>query len=152
MGTSKTVRRKVKVWLVILIIIGVAALVAAIALLADAPERRELQGLTIGNVDFTKLRNGTYTGEYNGTKGSSRNAAVEVTIYGGEITEIKILKGALDSSGTPSELKNGMTIDDLFQRVIESKSLQVDVISGATLSSKAHLKALENALKQAQDE
>ncbi len=152
MGTSKTVRRKVKVWLVILIIIGVAALGAAIALLADAPERRELQELTIGNVDFTKLRNGTYTGEYNGTKGSSRNAAVEVTIYGGEITEIKILKGALDSSGTPSELKNGMTIDDLFQRVIESKSLQVDVISGATLSSRAHLKALENALKQAQDE
>jgi uncharacterized protein with FMN-binding domain len=38
----------------------------------------------------------------------------------------------------------------LFRHVIESQSLQVDVISGATLTSKAHLKALENALEQAE--
>ncbi|HHV58206.1 MAG TPA: FMN-binding protein, partial [Firmicutes bacterium] len=34
--------------------------------------------------------------------------------------------------------------------VIKSQSLQVDVISGATLTSKAHLKAVENALEQAE--
>jgi uncharacterized protein with FMN-binding domain len=45
-----------------------------------------------------------------------------------------------------------MTIEDLFKRVIDSDSLQVDAISGATLTSKAHLKALENALKQSQKE
>ncbi|WP_368487958.1 FMN-binding protein [Clostridium sp. BJN0013] len=39
-------------------------------------------------------------------------------------------------------------MEDLFQKVIELQSLQVDIISGATLTSKAHLKALENALKQ----
>lgn len=43
-----------------------------------------------------------------------------------------------------------MTIDNLFQRGLETESLQVDAISGAALTSKAHLKALENALKQAQ--
>lgn len=43
----------------------------------------------------------------------------------------------------------GISIGDLFRHVIESQSLQVDVISGATLTSKAHLKALENALEQA---
>ena len=43
-----------------------------------------------------------------------------------------------------------MNIFHIFDDVQKSKSLQVDVISGATLTSKVHLKALEDALKQAQ--
>ncbi|QAT63508.1 FMN-binding protein [Acidilutibacter cellobiosedens] len=38
----------------------------------------------------------------------------------------------------------------MFDNVVKSQTLQVDVINGATLTSKVHLKALENALKQAQ--
>lgn len=149
MGTSKTGKKKLKIWRILLIVAGIVVLVTMIALLADAPERQELQALTIENIDFTKLQDGTYIGEYTGAKGSSRNAAVKVTISGGRITEITILKGAMDSDGNAVGLTDGMTIDDLFQRVLESESLQVDAISGATLTSKAHLKALENALKQA---
>ncbi len=143
--------KKAKVWIVVLIILGVAALGTMIAFFVDAPVRQELQAITIGNVDFTKLQDGTYIGEYNGMKGNSRDAAVEVTIWGGKITEIRILKGALDKSGGPARLTEGMTIEDLFQSVIKSQSLQVDTISGATLTAKAHLKALENALKQSQE-
>lgn len=150
MATSKTGKMKIKIWLVLLIIVGAAVLGTMIVILTDAPGRKELQALTIGDIDFTRLRDGTYMGEYIGTEGSSRNAAVEVTILNGGIKKIAILKGALDSEGNTVELAGGMTIDDLFQRVLESESLQVDAISGATLTSKAHLKALENALKQAQ--
>jgi uncharacterized protein with FMN-binding domain len=150
MAYSKMGGRKVKIWLILLIIIGVVVSGTLIALLADAPERRELQTIAIGNIDFTKLQDGTYVGEYAGTKGSSRNATVKVTILDGQISGINILKGALDSDRHPAELTGGMTIEDLFERVMKSESLQVDVISGATLTSKAHLKALENALKQAQ--
>ena len=149
MATSKMGKKKLKIRLVLLIVVGVAVLGTVIALLADAPERQELKSLIIGEVDFTQLRDGAYIGEYAGTKGSTRNATVEVAISDGEITKINILKGALDSDGEPVELTDGMTIDGLFQRVLESESLQVDAISGATLTSKAHLKALENALKQA---
>ena len=149
MGTSKTGKKKLKTWRLLLIVAGIVVLGTMIFLLVDAPERQELQDLTIENIDFTQLRDGTYIGEYAGAKGSSRNAVVKVTISGGGITEITILKGAIDSEGNSVELKGGMTIDDLYQRVLESKSLQVDAISGATLTSKAHLKALENALKQA---
>ncbi|GAB6086991.1 FMN-binding protein [Alkaliphilus crotonatoxidans] len=148
MGAFKTGRKNIKVWLIVLILLGVGVLGSMIALLTDTPERQELQMLTIGNVDFNKLQDGTYVGEYNGTKGNSRDVTVEVTIFGGEITDIKILKGALDSDGNPVEVTDGMTMDDLLQRVIRSKSLQVDAISGATLTSKAHLKALENALRK----
>ncbi|WP_410768813.1 FMN-binding protein [Fontibacillus sp. BL9] len=150
MSALKKGRRKIKIRRIILLVLSVAVLGTVIALLADAPARRELRYLAIGDVDFTRLRDGTYIGEYAGTKGSSRNATVEVTISGGRITEITILKGALDSDGNAVELTDGMTIDDLFQKVLETESLQVDAISGATLTSKAHLKALENALKHAQ--
>ena len=150
MTASKTGRRKIKAWLILFIIMGIAALGAIIALLADAPERRELKALTIEDIDFTALQDGTYIGEYTGTKGSFRNSTVEVTISGGKITKIIIRKGAIDKNGNPTELPGGLTIYDLFKKVMEKESLQVDAISGATLTSKSHLKALENALKQAQ--
>lgn len=150
MAALKTSNKKFKFRFVFLIVAVVAILGSIIAFFADAPNRQELKSLVIGKVDFTQLRDGTYIGEYAGTKGSSRNATVKVTISGGEITAITILKGALDKEGNPVKLKDGMTMNDLFQKVKDDKTLQVDTISGATLTSKAHLKALENALKQAE--
>jgi uncharacterized protein with FMN-binding domain len=38
----------------------------------------------------------------------------------------------------------------LYDRVIQAQSLQVDTISGATLTSKAYLQGVENALRKAQ--
>ncbi len=64
---------------------------------------------------------------------------------------IVILKGAINKDGKPVALRSGRTIDDLFHDAIQEQTLQVDVISGATLSSKTHLKALENALIKAQE-
>ncbi|WNS45238.1 FMN-binding protein [Paenibacillus sp. MMS20-IR301] len=143
-------RRRFRIGLIIGIILLAAGLATAVAFLADAQERREIQALEIERIDFAHLQDGTYVGEYAGTRGSTRNAIVEASVSEGRIIKIRILKGALDSKGVPAELGNGMTIGSLFQRVLDNQSLQVDVISGATLTSKAHLKALENALKQAQ--
>ncbi len=86
--------------------------------------------------------------KYHGTKESFRNATVEVTISSSKILEINILEGALDNDRQAAVLTSKM--DDLFQSVIESETLKADTVTGATLTSKAHLKALENALKQAQ--
>ena len=145
-------RKKARVWLILLILLGTAAAILAAGILLTAPGRREIQALAIADVDFGKLRDGTYVGEYAGTSDHSRDATVEVTISGGEITGIRILKGALDREGKPAELTGGQSVEDLFGRAVKAKSLQVDAISGATLTSKAHLKALENALEQAQPE
>ncbi|BBB92566.1 MAG TPA: FMN-binding protein [Methylomusa anaerophila] len=150
MSNDTKPKRKIKMWVVLLIIFGVLIVGAAGGFLADAPGRHEIQELVIQDVDFKKLRDGTYEGAYTGTKSHSRDTQVEVTISGGGITAVKILKGALDKTGKPAELTGGLSIEDLFGNVIEAKTLQVDTISGATLTSKAHLKALENALKQAQ--
>ena len=146
-------KRKRRIGLmVVLMMLVVLFLAGAAALIADAPGRQELATLEIGTVDFSRLEDGTYTGSYTGTKGSARDATVEVTIQQGQIAAIRTIKGAIDENGTAVELSDGETVDDLFRQVVEDQSLQVDAISGATLTSKAHLKALENALTQAQNQ
>ena len=77
---------------------------------------------------------------------------VEVEIVDGSISDIRILKGAVDDTGAAQEIGSGKTAADLFDAVVAQRTLQVDTISGATLTCNAHLKALEQALLQAQHE
>jgi len=71
-----------------------------------------------------------------------RENEIQVTVENGQVTSIQVLK---NKENRPKEFT-----DKLFNRVIESQSLQVDVITGATLTSKAYLQGAENALKKAQ--
>ncbi len=150
MKTTVKRRGKISVWVVLLVILGVIAVGLGITMLAFEPGRREALNLTISPVDFKNLRNGTYVGEYKGQKDSLRNTKVQVTVEAGAVTDIDVLEGALAKEKQTVEVRGGLSIQNLFERVIDSQSLQVDAISGATISSKVHLKAVENALKQAQ--
>jgi len=140
-----------KVWIVILSIIGVIALGAMGAIAWTTPGRKELQNIIISDVDFRRLRDGVYKGAYRGTKDSFRNTEVEVTVASGTVTRIKVVGGALANEKQMTEIRKGLSINNLFGEVIKSQSLKVDVISGATLTCKAHLKAVENALKKAEN-
>ena len=150
MSKSEKRKGKTKMWIIIVIIVAILGVAALAGILADAPGRREIEKLTFSDAKFKNLRDGTYIGEYKGTKAHTRDTKVEITVSGGEIKDIKILKGALGKDGTPAELRGGLSIDNLFDSAVQSQTLQVDIISGATITSKAHLKALDNALKQAQ--
>ncbi len=143
-------RRKGKVFMWIAIgIVGVIVAGSLIGFLATAPGREELKNMTIADVDFASLNDGKYDGAYIGSKNHLNDAKVEATVSSGKVTSVKVLKGALDKEGKPSQINSkGATVTDLFESVISSQSLEVDVVSGATLTSKAHLKALENALAQ----
>ncbi len=90
-----------------------------------------------------------YIGQWKGSTSHLRDTQIEVKVSGGEVESFKILKGAAAKNGQPVKLSKGRTIDDLFKAAIEARSLGVDVISGATVTSKTHLKAFEDALKQA---
>ncbi|MCE1196216.1 FMN-binding protein [bacterium] len=79
--------------------------------------------------------NGVYTGSYDG---GLVKATVSVALAAGRITSIKIVKHDCSPIG-----KKGEAIVD---RVVERQTLQVDVVSGATGSSKVLLKAIEIAL------
>ncbi len=150
MQTVKKRKGKKRMWIILLSIVVVIALGMGGVILLTAPGRNELKNMVITDPDFKKLHDGTYTGSYRGTKDSFRNASVEVTVSSGAISKIKVTEGALAGEKQTTELKKGLTINNLFEEVIHSQTLQVDAISGATLTSKAHLRAVENALEQAE--
>lgn len=132
----------------ILIVLGVLVVGMGVGILVMEPGRREAMNLTFADLDFSSLKDGVYTGAYKGTKDSLRNCKVEVTVTSGKVSAVKVLEGALAKDQT-MEIRGGQSIDVLFKRVIDAQSLKVDVISGATITSKVHLKAVENALAQA---
>ena len=150
MHSAKTRKGNKRKLVIILSIIGGVVLLLAAMVIATTPGRDELKNLVVADVDFGNLQDGVYTGAYRGTKDSFRNAAVEVTVESGAVKKIKVTEGALAGDKQETKIGKGQTIKNLFDEIIENQSLQVDVVSGATLTSKAHLNAVENALKQAE--
>lgn len=127
--------------LIVMLVIFVV-IVAGGAILFTSGERREGRSLSITDVDFKQLNDGTYIGEYEGGQFKWRANEVQVTVSSGKVTDIKLLKH--------KENQSPEFTYKLYDRVIESQSLQVDTISGATITSKAYLKSVENALVKAQ--
>lgn len=145
-------RKKRRTGLIVLLsIVGVIVLGMAAAVLAFEPGRKEAMNITVENIDFSRLKDGTYTGAYKGIKDNLRDTAVEVVVTNGEIGNIRVVEGSLAGEKQNTEIAKGQTISDLFESVMEQQTLQVDGISGATITTKTHLKALENALSQAQE-
>lgn len=151
MKEARKRKRGLKVLIIVSIIVFVLVLPGIIVFIVDAPARAELQNVVIADVNFGSLKDGVYTGEYRGTKNSFRDVAVEVTIESGDITKIIVTEGAYAGAKMSDEIKKGFSINNLFENVIDSKSLQADTVSGATVTVNAHIKAVENALLKAQE-
>ena len=105
-------------------------------------EHAEARSLPLDAVDFSRLSDGTYHGAYEGGMYRWRANECDVTVTDGRVIRIQ-LAGSTDPGGKNTQH------EALYDRVIEAQSLQVDTISGATLTSKAYLQAVENALVQA---
>ncbi|MBW9172315.1 FMN-binding protein [Clostridium estertheticum] len=86
--------------------------------------------------DASQLKDGDYTGKYNGGRWSNE---VNVTIKDKKVTKIDVLKSVVFEKLEVSR--------ELFNKVIKKQDTNVDVISGATVTSKAYLKSIENALE-----
>lgn len=106
-------------------------------------EHKEARSLPLNRVDFSKLKDGTFTGEYEGGMYKWRTNTVNVTVSGGKVSQIELVKSVEDRGEGWNKT--------LYDRVISSQTLQVDTISGATLTSKAYLQGIENALLQAEN-
>ena len=94
----------------------------------------EVSGMTIHNVTLSLIDDGVYKGNFSYGKSVYE---VEVSIEKGKYSSIIVSSNRDD--------KYVKRAEEIIQRVIEKQSLDVDVISGATRSSKAILKAIENA-------
>lgn len=97
---------------------------------------KQANKVIINNLELSSIDDGIYNGEYTL---SPVNAIVQVQIKNHQIYEIKILEHQ-NGFGEKAEIINNHVIDE--------QTLNVDVISGATVSSKVILKAIENALSK----
>ena len=134
-------------WAIALVVVGV--LVAAGAAAGGVgwsrlmKEHKEARSLPLNAVDFSKLKDGTYHGAYEGGMYKWRANECDVTVTDGQVTDIQLV-GSQDPGSKNTQHK------ELYDRVIKAQSLQVDTITSATLTSKAWLQAVENALIPAQ--
>lgn len=82
--------------------------------------------------------NGTYEGKADGFDGDVK---ATVTLKDGRIEDLKVeAKGETPTIG-------GAAINSLTEKIIKAQSTQLDVVSGATFSSKALFEAVNEALK-----
>lgn len=124
-----------KVIAIILIIVFLIVIGGVIGFnVMSKKSENELANVVITDVDLSKIPDGKYEGSSSIFPVSVK---LEVSVKNHKITDIKIIKHD-NARGAKAEI--------LTQKVIMAQSLNVDVISGATTSSKAILKAIEIAL------
>lgn len=111
-----------------------ASAAALVALVAAILGSCALPDIRVTTPPFSGLPDGACRGYYDG---GMVKAEVEVTIAGGAMTDIRILRHDC-GKGKPAEA----IVDD----VVAAQSLDVDAVAGATYSSKVILKAIELAL------
>lgn len=127
-------KKKYVIILSAIIVIAGAFLAIAIVKFNIEANLKQLANTSISNVDLSKIDDGVYTGSY---KVFPVAAVVKVTINNHIIEGIEIVKHE-SGQGAPAEI--------IPAKVVEAQSLEVDVVSGATYSSKVILKAIESAL------
>ena len=126
-----------KAMIVILSILGVLVVVGAGGVFYITNGLEAGENLAINPVDLTAIEDGTYAGVYQAGRWSNE---VAVSVADHQIANIAVVKT--------------VTIDDpeltstIINNVIKNQSTTVEAVSGATVTSKAYLKSIENALTQ----
>ncbi len=123
-------------------VIGLAALVVLVVLVLIVPifvklKRYQAEEGRVGTiyVDLSKVPDGVYAGSYDS---GPVVVQVKVTVSNHAMTKIDLVKHR-HGRGSAAEV--------ITEKVIQAQSLKVDTISGATMSSKVILLAIEDALK-----
>ena len=120
--------------IVVCLVVGLLVLAGGKLLYDTAKYKKIVSELEISTPDLSQIENGDYTGFFDVKMIS---AGVTVTVQDHMITNIVII-----------EHKNGRgaAAENITEDVILHQSLDVDMVSGATGSSKVILKAIETAL------
>lgn len=95
----------------------------------------------------SSYKDGTYTGSLEDA--FYGNVEVSATIQNGKITDVKFLQYPNDSSH--SQDINSQAMPYLQQEAIQAQSANVNIISGATLTSQAFIQSLGTAISKAQN-
>jgi uncharacterized protein with FMN-binding domain len=124
--------RKVLKWIGI-ILLGLIVVSAVYGLFG----LKETRALQISAVDLSSIPDGTYKGSYESYRWTN---SLTVTVENYRITAI-----------TPIITQSGREklVAELSHKIIDAQSSKVDAVSGATASSNAFFKSVEDALSRA---
>jgi uncharacterized protein with FMN-binding domain len=125
------VKKKVK------IIITVFIVILGVFVYNMTKELKVGSEVQLSGINPTEVADGRYEGKYDYSRWTN---TVTVEVQAGKIISIDILKDVV-----APEITN--CSEEIIQRVIETQDTKVDAVSGATVTSKAYLKAIEDALK-----
>ena len=72
---------------------------------------------------------------------------VQVTVSGGKLTDVSVLQSP---NGNPRDQQiNAYALPILVQETLDAQSADIDMVSGATVTSDGYLRSLQGALDQA---
>ncbi|MFQ6862037.1 MAG: FMN-binding protein [Beduini sp.] len=128
----KKLNKKIIYASIIILLIGLAGLGIYLKQVSDY--QHKVSELSIQNISLQSIKDGVYKGECDV---HFIKAAVEVTIKDGKYVQIILVEHKND---------RGKAAEVIIDEVMAQQSLNVDIVSGATNSSKVILKAIETAL------
>jgi len=127
-------KKNTKIFVSILVVLMLMGLGIVYFIQKTETSLSELEALEIDDVDLTLIDDGIYEGSYSVFPVS---VEVKVTVLNHTITEIEIIKH-VNGQGAQA----GIIIED----VLLEQSLEVDLVTDATYSSKVILLAIQDAL------
>ena len=130
-------RKKKKILLWILGLLVVAFVIFQIAMGRIEQNLSSLEALPLADIELEQLQDGIYTGSY---AAFPVEAEVQVELENHKIISVTLLEHR-HGQGANAEI--------LTDIVVQAQSLDVDLVAGATYSSKVILKAIEDALLKA---
>lgn len=110
-------------------------LIVFIILGCASQEMLRVREMEIQNVDINSLRDGEYIGSFSYSGFEYR---VKTIVSGQKIKDIMILHNR--------DTKHAKRAEGVISEIVKNQTPNVDAISGATTTSKALMKAVENSL------
>jgi len=114
---------------------------------------------TGGSTSSTTKSNGGSTGNSNSNSNTSSTVTgdvaqtrwgpvqVELTVQAGSVTEVRVLQ--YPTGNSTDEQINSYALPVLIQETLDSQSANIDMVSGATVTSVGYQQSLQSALDQA---
>ena len=121
---------------IVFIILAILLLSAATMMFVFNNGMEEAKAIQVSSIDLSKVEDGDYIGSFDLTRWSNE---IKVTVKDHKIVALEVMDDVM--------FKMDEITKSLFDRVMQNQSLDVDIETGATVTSHAYLKAIENALE-----
>lgn len=121
---------------IIFILIGLCMILGVGVVYMMYSTTKEAEGIKLSHVDMKNIEDGTYVGEQ---RIGLVNVEVNVIVLNHKLVQVDLIK---------HETGMGQDAKEVIPKMIKENDIHVDVVSGATISSKTIMKACENALSK----